>query len=125
MFKKVEKISEVPSEKAPFPGYTGDVTIKVLSADYALGPLMLHLRMEPGSSIPAHLHKKATEVLCVLDGDFINENVPYGPGDFMHSTPGMVHGPHRTKNGCTVLVLWTAAGEADPNDFYLAEASKA
>ena len=84
-----------------------------------------HIRMEPGAFIPAHLHKKAAEVLCILDGDFINENKAYGSGDFLHSKPGTVHGPHTTKRGCSLLALYTAnTGEADPNDFFLAEAAK-
>ena len=127
MFEKIVKSSEMEPENFPFPGYTGNIKIKLLNKDYALGPFMLHLRMESGAFIPAHLHKKATEVLYILDGDFINENtaVPYGPGDSLHCKPGTVHGPHTTKNGCSVLVLWTASGEADPDDFYLAEASAA
>jgi anti-sigma factor ChrR (cupin superfamily) len=50
-----------------------------------------HSRRLPG------VHKKAAEVLCILDGDFINENKAYGSGDFLHSKPGTVHGPHTTK----------------------------
>jgi anti-sigma factor ChrR (cupin superfamily) len=81
--------------------------------------------MEPGAFIPAHLHKKAAEVLCILEGDFINENKTYGSGDFLHCKPGTIHGPHTTKNGCSFLALYTAnTGEADPNDFFLAEAAK-
>jgi quercetin dioxygenase-like cupin family protein len=88
-------------------------------------PSMIHIRMEPGAFIPAHLHKKAAEVLCILDGDFINEDKAYGSGDFLHSKPGTVHGPHTTKRGCSLLVLYTAnTGEADPNDFFLAEAAQ-
>jgi len=75
--------------------------------------------------IPAHLHKKAAEVLCILEGDFINENETYGSGDFLHSKPGTVHGPHTTKKGCSLLALYTAnTGEPDPNDFFLAEGAK-
>lgn len=123
MFEKIVKSSELGPENFPFPGYTGNIKIKLLNKDYALGPLMLFLRMEPGSYIPAHFHKKSTEVLCILDGDFINEDVatPYVAGDSLHCKPGTVHGPHRTQNGCSILVLWTQAGvEGDADDFYLA-----
>jgi anti-sigma factor ChrR (cupin superfamily) len=125
MLDKVVKSAGVGSANFPFPGYTGDIKIKVLNTDYALGPSMIHIRMEPGAFIQAHLHKKATEVLFILDGDFINENKPYGSGDLLHSKPGTVHGPHTTKKGCSFLALYTAnTGEADPSDFFLAEAAK-
>jgi len=125
MIDKVVKSSDVGSVNLPFPGYTGDIKIKLLNGDYALGPSMILIRMEPGAFIPAHLHKKATEVLCILDGDFINENKAYGSGDFVHSRPGTVHGPHTTKEGCSFLALYTAnTGEADPSDFVLAGAAK-
>jgi quercetin dioxygenase-like cupin family protein len=125
MLDKVVKSAGVGSANFPFLGYTGDIKIKVLNTDYALGPSMIHIRMEPGAFIPAHLHKKATEVLFILDGDFINENKPYGSGDLLHSKPGTVHGPHTTKKGCSFLALYTAnTGEADPSDFFLAEAAK-
>ena len=127
MFEKIVKFSDVGSENFPFPGYTGDIKTKLLNKDYALGPLMINVRMEPGACIPAHAHRKSTEVICILDGDFINENTPapYGPGNSLHVKAGTVHGPHRTKNGCSLLVLWTAAAEADPDDFVIAEAAKA
>jgi len=125
MLDKVVKSADVGPANFPFPGYTGDIKIKLLNTDYALGPSMIHIRMEPGAFIPAHLHKKASEVLCILDGDFVNENKTYGSGDFLHSKPGTVHGPHATKKGCSFLALYTAnSGDADPTDFFLAEAAK-
>ena len=62
MIDKVLKAADVGSVNLPFPGYTGDIKIKPLNGDYALGPSMIHIRMEPGAFIPAHLHKKA----CLL-----------------------------------------------------------
>ena len=124
MIDKVLKTADVESVNLPFPGYTGNIKIKPLNGDYALGPSIIHIRMEPGAVIPAHLHKKAAEVLCILDGDFVNENQAYGPGDFLHSKPGTVHGPHSTKKGCSLLALYTAnTGEPDPADFFLADAA--
>lgn len=125
MIDKVFDSADIESVDLPFPGYTGDITIRPLNGDYALGPSMILLRMEPGAVIPAHLHKKAAEVLCILEGDFINENKTYGSGDFLHSKPGTVHGPHTTKRGCSILVLYSAnTGEPDPNDFFLADVAK-
>ena len=125
MIDKVVKSEDVEVADFPFPGYTGDIKIKLLNTDYALGPSIIHIRMEPGAFVPPHLHKKASETLVILDGDFINENRPYGSGEFLHTKPGTVHGPHTTKKGCSFLAMYTAnTGEADPNDFFLAEAAK-
>lgn len=98
------------------------------SANYQLGPVMLHLGMKPGSYIPAHIHERVAEVLYVVEGDFINESKSYGPGDSLHVRAGKVHGPHSTKNGCTMLVLWTERTEheaANLADFVLPAADEA
>ena len=46
------------------------------------------------------------------------------PARQFHVKAGKQHGPHTTKNGCSVLVLWTdkaATGEADLSDFKIAK----
>lgn len=98
--------SQVTADRFPFPS-EGDITLAVRSANYTLGPVMLHLNMEPGSVIPAHIHDGVSEVLYVVEGDFINEGKSYKPGDSLHIKAGHVHGPHSTKNGAKLLVLWT------------------
>jgi redox-sensitive bicupin YhaK (pirin superfamily) len=98
--------SQVKADRFPFPS-EGDVTLAVRSANYTLGPVMLHLAMEPGSVIPAHIHEGVAEVLYVVEGDFINEGKTYRPGDSLHIKAGHVHGPHSTEKGCKMLVLWT------------------
>ena len=64
--------SQVKAERFPFP-CKGDITLAIRNAKYALGPVMLHLLMKPGSSIPAHRHDGVVEVLYVLEGDFTND----------------------------------------------------
>jgi mannose-6-phosphate isomerase-like protein (cupin superfamily) len=81
---------------------------------------MLHLVMSPGSVIPAHIHQGVAEVLYVVEGDFINEGEQPLPGTSLHIKAGQLHGPHTTKKGCKVLVLWTAHAatqEANLGDF--------
>ena len=110
---------------APFPFQSeGDITLAVRNADYALGPVMLHIVMKPGAIIPAHLHKGMAEALYVVEGDFTNEGKQYQAGTSLHFKAGKEHGPHTTKNGCKLLVLWTgrAANEAaDLTDFVIAK----
>jgi hypothetical protein len=115
--------SQVKAERFPFP-CKGDITLAIRNAKYALGPVMLHLLMKPGSSIPAHRHDGVVEVLYVLEGDFTNDGKEYEAGTSLHVKAGKVHGPHTTKNGCTVLVLWTdraSTQDANLSDFIVSE----
>ena len=114
--------TQIEAGRFPFPS-EGDITLAVRSANYTLGPVMLHLNMTPGSFIPAHIHEGVAEVLYIVEGDFINEGKSYGPGDSLHIKAGHSHGPHTTRNGCKVLVLWTERTEhetADLSDFAVA-----
>jgi hypothetical protein len=119
MFNQEIFTSQIKPERFPFP-CEGDITLAVRNMNYALGPVMLHLVLEPGSVIPAHFHVGVAEVLYVLDGDFINEGKQHLPGTSLHAVPGQWHGPHSTETGCKVLVLWTAhtaTQEANLGDF--------
>jgi anti-sigma factor ChrR (cupin superfamily) len=103
---------------APFPNTKGTVTLKVLNSDQSLGPAVALLRMEPGSEIPRHLHEHTTELSYVLEGDFINEGIAYSRGTEINVKPMTAHGPHTTKNGCSVLVTFSYPSTLD--DFQLA-----
>ena len=119
--------ADVKADRFPFPSQ-GDITLAVRSADYTLGPVMLHLNMQPGSVIPAHIHEGVAEILYVVDGDFVNEGKSYGPGDSLHIKAGQVHGPHTTNAGCKLVVLWSERSEnaaPDLGDFVLPTAAKA
>jgi quercetin dioxygenase-like cupin family protein len=115
--------SQIKADRFPFPS-EGDITLAVRNANYTLGPVMLHLTMKPGAVIPAHLHKNVAEVLYIVEGDFTNEGKQYQTGTSLHFKAGTEHGPHTTKNGCKLLVLWTerSANEAaDLGDFVIAK----
>ena len=114
--------SQLKTDRFPFPS-EGDITLKVRNANYMLGPAMLHIGMKPGAVIPAHLHKGMAEALYVAEGDFTNEGKQYQAGTSLHFKAGKAHGPHSTKNGCRLLVLWTertSKEAADLSDFTLA-----
>jgi hypothetical protein len=56
----------------------------------------------------------------VVEGDFTNEGKQYPAGTSLHFKAGKAHGPHSTKNGCRLLVLWTertSKEAADLSDF--------
>jgi anti-sigma factor ChrR (cupin superfamily) len=112
---ETSKIQEIP---APFPNTKGTATLKVLNSDQSLEPAVALLRMEPGSEIPRHLHQKTTETSYILEGDFINEGVSYSKGTEINIKPNTAHGPHATKNGCSVLITFSYPSILD--DFQLA-----
>ena len=105
--------SQLKTDRFPFPS-EGDITLRVRNANYTLGPVMLHIAMNPGA---------VAEALYVVEGDFINEGKQYQAGTSLHFKAGKAHGPHTTKNGCKLLVLWTERTSneaADLSDFTLA-----
>lgn len=95
-----------------FPG----VSMKTLRQDSRTGAMTVMTRMQPGASIPAHSHTHADETVYVLEGDFVEDGVAYGPGGFFAGAAGTVHGPHRTVSGCVLLTTFSG-----PLDFVLAE----
>jgi len=74
MIDQALKSADVGPVNLTFPDHSRDVKIKTLNGDHARGRSMVHIRREPHAFIATHLHKKGTEVLRILDGDFINEN---------------------------------------------------
>jgi mannose-6-phosphate isomerase-like protein (cupin superfamily) len=126
MFDQEISASQVKTDRFPFAS-EGDITLAVRSADYTLGPVMLHLGMAPGSFIPAHIHQGVAEVLYVVEGEFINEGTTYRVGDSLHVKAGHVHGPHSTKTGCKLLVLWSepSSDAANLGDFVLPDQAAA
>ena len=119
--------SQLKADRFPF-AHEGDITLTVRNASFALGPVMLHIVMKPGSVIPAHVHEGLAEALYVVEGDFINEGKSYAAGDSLHIKAGQVHGPHSTKNGCKLIVMWSERSEnATPNlgDFVLPQSKAA
>jgi redox-sensitive bicupin YhaK (pirin superfamily) len=115
--------SQLKTDRFPFQS-EGDIALSVRNANYMLGPVMLHITMKPGAVIPAHLHKGMAEALYVVEGDFTNEGKQYQTGTSLHFKAGTEHGPHTTKHGCKLLVLWTertANEAADLTDFVIAK----
>ena len=112
-------VSAAAIGRFPFPSER-EITLAVRNSNYSLGPVMLHLKMRPGSVIPAHIHDGVAEVLYIVEGGFMNEGRPHAVGTSLHVKAGQSHGPHSTKNGCTLLVLWSDKGaiqNANLDDF--------
>ncbi len=85
------------------------VSMKVLHNDETTGAMAVLTRMAPGTTIPAHWHTRADESVFVIEGDFVEDGVKYGPGCYFKGSAGTVHGPHSTISGCVVLTHFSAA----------------
>jgi quercetin dioxygenase-like cupin family protein len=94
-------------------GWAG-VSMKVLQQVGSTGGMTVMTRIAAGSSIPAHSHSVADEAVFVVEGDFVEDGVAYGPGSFFVGKAGSAHGPHSSVGGCVLLTTFSA-----PLDFVL------
>ena len=91
--------SALPWSPTGWPG----VSMKMLQQVESTGVMTGMMRMEAGSSIPAHSHTHADQAVFVIEGDLIEEGVTYGPGSFLLAKAGTPHGPHGSSSGCVLL----------------------
>jgi quercetin dioxygenase-like cupin family protein len=87
-----------------FPG----VSMKVLQQVESTGGMTVMTRIAAGSSIPAHRHTDADETVFVVEGDFVEDGISYGPGSIFVGKAGSPHGPHSSAGGCVLLTTFSA-----------------
>ena len=92
-------------------GWPG-VSTKMLQQVESTGGMIGMMRMDAGSSIPAHSHTHADQAVFVIEGDLVEEGVTYGPGSLLVAKAGTPHGPHGSSGGCVLLSWYTG-----PPDF--------
>lgn len=61
------------------------------------------IRYLPNAFTPRHLHM-GYEMVLVLDGDYIENDVTFGPGALIIRAPGTTH-EMRSERGCTLLAM--------------------
>lgn len=106
----------------PIPGATpGGITAKLLNVDASKGLVTTVIIIAPGAEIPAHYHENGSEAHFVLEGDFVENGVTYGPGTFLTHPAKAIHGPHSSVNGCQVLTLQASYVDPANPDFHIAE----
>ena len=105
MFETTVISTEVKPVSIDLPG----VSVRVLHPGNAETGQVVLTRMAAGAVIPEHWHSEADETVFVLDGDFIEAGVTYGPGTFFFGKAGKPHGPHTSSTGCTVLTHFSHA----------------
>ena len=116
MYQKTIVSDQIAVVELEIPG----VTMQPLHTDEASGAMTVLTHMAPGASIPEHWHTVADETVLVLKGDFIENGTSFGPGTFFVGKAGTSHGPHETRNGCTVITNFSA-----PLDFQMGKADHA
>lgn len=104
----------------PIPGATeGGISATLVNVDGARGIVTTIIHIAPGARIPAHYHDDGAEAHYVLEGDFVNDGVTYGPGAFITHPIGVRHGPHESRTGCKILTLQTAFVDPANPDFHI------
>ncbi len=105
MYQHIVLTDSLPWSSLDFPG----VSMRVVHQDARTGGMTVMTRLEPGASIPAHLHTHADETVYVLSGDFVEAGTSYGTGSYFVASAGTQHGPHESRTGCVVLTTFSAA----------------
>ncbi|MBD0273465.1 MAG: cupin domain-containing protein, partial [Acetobacteraceae bacterium] len=111
----------VSATQFEIPGATGEFRIQILNEDSARGVVTSIVHLPPGGRIPAHMHTAGPEMHYVLEGDLIEKGESLGSGAFLTHAPGVVHGPHESKNGARVLTVQQWQSHHGSFDFHVAE----
>ncbi len=89
-------------EATPIPG----IEVRRLYVDASVRRYAMMVRMQPGTSFPAHDHDGPEECV-VLEGDLsIGERTMHA-GDFMYAPTGSHHEVHSTEGGCVIILSST------------------
>jgi hypothetical protein len=101
------KVSLPDIEFEPYqPGLRTNVLIHLLfdnKKDDPNGSDAALIKYLPGAFTPRHLHI-GYEMVFVLDGEYVENDVLYGPGSLIIRAPGTTH-EMRTIDGCTFLAM--------------------
>ena|ERR1700754_4012307 len=88
------------------PGLRKNVLIHVLfdnTGDDPQGSDLAILRYLPGAFVPRHVHM-GHEMVLVLQGEYVENDVLYRPGSLIVRAPGTTH-EMRSDTGCTILAM--------------------
>lgn len=99
------------------PGFCGQTEGAFVNTDVTKGPFVALLRMGPGAVLAKHYHLKATEVVYVLEGDLINDGKLLPKGSSLTHPAGVIHGPHSTKKGVTLMFIQSTPVDASDSVF--------
>lgn len=113
-------------EFKPFalPGFCGGLEAAFVNTDLEKAPFIALLKMAPGAVLARHFHTRQIEAVYVLEGTMINDGTPLPAGATLLHAPGVVHGPHTTQTGTTLMFI--QYGGVGPEDsIFVDDAGKA
>lgn len=90
-------------QPGPYPG----VELILLNKDETTGALTVLRKFKAGTRVPAHTHPQADESVYVLEGQWGEEDVFYGPGTFFFVPKGQKHGPHFAHEDVISLTIFS------------------
>lgn len=102
MFEYIALGKDKPWQPGPYPG----VQLKVLHQNPANGGVTVLRKFQAGATIPAHTHPLANESAFVLEGEWEESDVVYGPGAFFFAPKGTLHGPHVARTDVVSLTVF-------------------
>ncbi|MFC0407654.1 cupin domain-containing protein [Roseomonas elaeocarpi] len=121
MQKLILNAAEVEAVPLKIPGASGEFKVQILNEDQDAGVVTTIIHLPAGGTIPAHSHKAGAEMHYVLEGELIEAGTPYPAGSFLTFAPGVVHGPHESKQPAKVLTVQQWQSKGGQFDFEPAE----
>lgn len=97
--------SSTPAKWLPGP-YEG-VELMPLRKDPDTGGVTVLRKFSAGTTVPAHIHPEADESVYILEGQWNEDGVVYGPGTYFHVPKGQPHGPHVAVTEVVSLTLFS------------------
>jgi len=119
--KLILNAAEVEAVPLKIPGANGEFKVQILNEDQSAGVVTTIIHLPAGGTIPAHLHKAGAEMHYVLEGELIEDGTSYPAGSFLTFAPGVVHGPHESRQSAKVLTVQQWQSKGGQFDFELAE----
>jgi quercetin dioxygenase-like cupin family protein len=102
---RAEMVHTVPGGPEGFePTAHPGITVKRLFVDTPNDRVTMVIRMQAGSSYPAHRHAGAEECL-VLEGDLKAGPVTMHSGDYQRAEAGSLHPVQSTDSGCVLFIV--------------------
>ena len=80
------------------------IFVKQLSVDEKSGIVTSLVKMQPGTSLPVHLHD-GVEQFYIIEGDCVVRGEVLGPGDYHRAAAGSIHESTYTVNGTMFLLV--------------------
>ena len=101
MIFSMHSLEDRGCEKAE--GYAEGTLIKVLRDENGCKTALL--KLPPHFHMDAHSHLNA-EQHFVLEGNYMINNIPFGPGSYQRIPPNEEHGSIMSPEGATLLIVW-------------------